>query len=133
GAAAAKKAAQQGEKAASFVARHWKGALLIGGVGLMLLLIMGGLQSCTAMFGSAGTGLAATSYLSEDDDMLGAEAAYADVEADLQHDLDNYETLHRGSDEYRYELDDISHDHCVLTSIRSARHGGAYARGEVQG
>ena len=68
-AAAAKKAAQKSEKAASFVARHWKGALLIGGVALMLLLIMGGLQSCTAMFGSAGTGLAATSYLSEDDDM----------------------------------------------------------------
>ena len=43
----------------------------------MLMLIMGGLQSCTAMFGSAGTGLAATSYLSEDSDMLGAEAAYA--------------------------------------------------------
>ena len=46
------------------MARHWKGALLIGGVGLLLMLIMGGLQSCTAMFGSAGTGVAATSYLS---------------------------------------------------------------------
>ena len=62
-AAAAKKAAKESKKGASFLVRHWKGALLIGGVGLMLLLIMGGLQSCTAMFGSAGTGLAATSYL----------------------------------------------------------------------
>ena len=132
-AAAAKKAAQKSEKAASFVARHWKGALLIGGVGLMLLLIMGGLQSCTAMFGSAGTGLAATSYLSEDDDMLGAEAAYADLEADLQHELDNYESLHPGYDEYRYDLDDIGHDPYVLTSILSALHGGAYTLDEVQG
>ena len=132
-AAAAKKAAQKSEKAASFVARHWKGALLIGGVGLMLLLIMGGLQSCTAMFGSAGTGLAATSYLSEDDDMLGAEAVYADLEADLQHELDNYETLHPGYDEYRFDLDDIGHDPYVLTSILSALHGGAYTLGEVQG
>ena len=113
--------------------RHWKGALLIGGVGLMLMLIMGGLQSCTAMFGSAGTGLAATSYLSEDDDMLGAEAAYADLEADLQHELDNYESLHPGYDEYRYDLDDISHDPYVLTSILSALHGGAYTLDEVQG
>ena len=86
-AAAAKKAAKESKKGASFLVRHWKGALLIGGVGLMLLLIMGGLQSCTAMFGSAGTGLAATSYLSEDDDMLGAEDAYADLEADLQHEI----------------------------------------------
>ena len=99
----------------------------------MLMLIMGGLQSCTAMFGSAGTGLAATSYLSEDDDMLGAEAAYADLEADLQHELDNYESLHPGYDEYRYDLDDISHDPYVLTSILSALHGGAYTLDEVQG
>ena len=132
-AAAAKKAAKESKKGASFLVRHWKGALLIGGVGLMLMLIMGGLQSCTAMFGSAGTGLAATSYLSEDDDMLGAEAAYADLEADLQHELDNYESLHPGYDEYRYDLDDISHDPYVLTSILSALHGGAYTLDEVQG
>ena len=132
-AAAAKKAAKESKKGASFLVRHWKGALLIGGVGLMLMLIMGGLQSCTAMFGSAGTGLAATSYLSEDGDMLGAEAAYADLEADLQHELDNYETLHPGYDEYRYDLDDISHDPYVLTSILSALHGGAYTLDEVQG
>ena len=132
-AAAAKKAAKESKKGASFLVRHWKGALLIGGVGLMLLLIMGGLQSCTAMFGSAGTGLAATSYLSEDDDMLGAETAYAELEADLQHELDNYESLHPGYDEYRYDLDDIGHDPYVLTSILSALHGGAYTLGEVQG
>ena len=132
-AAAAKKAAKESKKGASFLVRHWKGALLIGGAGLMLLLIMGGLQSCTAMFGSAGTGLAATSYLSEDDDMLGAEAAYADLEADLQHELDNYESLHPGYDEYRYDLDDIGHDPYVLTSILSALHGGAYTLDEVQG
>ena len=101
-ATAAKKAAKESKKAASFVARHWKGALLIGGVGLLLLLVMGGLQSCTAMFGSAGTGLAATSYLSEDSDMLGAEDAYAGMEADLQHELDNYESLHPGYDAVSY-------------------------------
>ena len=132
-AAAAKKAAKESKKGASFLVRHWKGALVIGGVGLMLLLIMGGLQSCTAMFGSTGTGLAATSYLSEDADMLGAEAAYAELEADLQHELDNYESLHPGYDEYRYDLDDIGHDPYVLTSILSALHGGAYTLDEVQG
>ena len=132
-AAAAKKAAQKSEKAASFVARHWKGALLIGGVGLMLLLIMGGLQSCTAMFGSAGTGLAATSYLSEDEDMLGAEAAYSDLEADLQHELDNYKSLHPGYDEYRFDLDEIGHDPYVLTSILAALHEGVFTLDGVQG
>ncbi|WP_458255977.1 CD1108 family mobile element protein [Dysosmobacter welbionis] len=132
-ASAARKAAEKGKQAASLVACHWKGALLIGGVGLLLMLIMGGLQSCTAMFGSAGTGLAATSYLSEDSDMLGAEAAYAGMEADLQYELDHYETLHPGYDEYRFELDEIGHDPYVLTSILSALHNGVFTLEEVQG
>ena len=132
-AAAAKRAAKESKKTASFVARHWKGVLLVGGVGLMLLLIMGGLQSCTAMFGSAGTGLAATSYLSEDEDMLGAEAAYSDLEADLQHDLDNYKSLHPGYDEYRFDLDEIGHDPYVLTSILAALHEGVFTLDGVQG
>ena len=132
-ASAARKAAEKGKQAASLVARHWKGALLIGGVGLLLMLIMGGLQSCTAMFGSAGTGLAATSYLSEDSDMLGAEAGYAGMEADLQYELDHYETLHPGHDEYRFELDEIGHDPYVLTSILSALHNGVFTLEEVQG
>ena len=132
-ASAARKAAEKGKQAASLEARHWKGALLIGGVGLLLMLIMGGLQSCTAMFGSAGTGLAATSYLSEDSDMLGAEAAYAGMEADLQYELDHYETLHPGHDEYRFELDEIGHDPYVLTSILSALHNGVFTLEEVQG
>ena len=99
----------------------------------MLMLIMGGLQSCTAMFGSAGTGVAAMSYLSEDSDMLGAEAAYADMEANLQYELDNYESLHPGYDEYRFDLDEIGHDPYVLTSILSALHEGVYTLGDVQG
>ena len=41
-ASAARKAAEKGKQAASLVARHWKGALLIGGVGLLLMLILGG-------------------------------------------------------------------------------------------
>ena len=132
-ASAARKAAEKGKQAASLVARHWKGALLIGGVGLMLLFLMGGLQSCTAMFGSAGTGLAATSYLSEDSDMLGAEAAYAGMEADLQYELDHYESLHPGYDEYRFDLDEIKHDPYVLTSILSALHNGVFTLEQVQG
>ena len=51
----------------------------------------------------------------------------------MQHELDNYESLHPGYDEYRYDLDDIGHDPYVLTSILSALHGGAYTLDEVQG
>ena len=48
-------------------------------------------------------------------------------------ELDNYESLHPGYDEYRFDLDDIGHDPYVLTSILSALHGGNLYAGEVQG
>ena len=51
----------------------------------------------------------------------------------MQYELDNYESLHPGYDEYRFDLDEIGHDPYVLTSILSALHEGVYTLGDVQG
>ena len=56
-AAAAKKAAKESKKGASFLVRHWKGALLIGGVGLMLLLIMAACNPAPPCLAAPGRGL----------------------------------------------------------------------------
>ncbi len=128
---AAKAAAEESKRAASFIGRHWKGALAVLVLGLLMLFIITGLQSCTAMFGSAGTGITASSYFSEDSDMLAAEDAYAAMEAELQSYLDNYEATH-DYDEYHFDLDEISHDPYVLISILSALHDGIFTIGEVQ-
>ena len=128
---AAKAAAEESKRAASFIGRHWKGALAVLVLGLLMLFIITGLQSCTAMFGSAGTGITASSYFSEDSDMLAAEDAYAAMEAELQSYLDNYEATH-DYDEYHFDLDEISHDPYVLVSILSALHDGIFTIGEVQ-
>ena len=130
---AAAKAKAAAEKTVAFVRRHWKGLLVLLGIGLMLLIIMGGLQSCSSMFGGASSSVIASSYLSEDTDMLAAEAAYSAMEAALQNDLDNFESLHPGYDEYRYDLDEIGHDPYVLISILSALHEGVFTIDEVQG
>ena len=87
------KAAEKSRQAASFAARHWKGALIVGGVGLMLLLVMGGLQSCTAMFGSTGTALQPPPISPRTAICWGRKPPMA-LEADLQYELDNYESLH---------------------------------------
>ena len=42
------------------------------GSALLLMLIMGLMQSCTSMFGGGASGLVASSYLSEDADLTGA-------------------------------------------------------------
>ena len=128
---AAKAAAEESKRAASFVARHWKGSLAVLVLGLLLLMVLTGLQSCTAMFGSAGGGIAASSYFSEDSDMLAAEDAYAALEAELQAYLDNYEATH-DYDEYHFNLDSIEHDPYVLISILSALHDGQFTIGEVR-
>ena len=103
------------------------------GAGLMLLILLSaGISSCTAMFTSTTSSVIATSYLSEDDAMLGAEAQYCQMEAELQEYLDTYESTH-DYDEYHFDLDTIEHDPYVLISILSAFNEGEFTLDEVQG
>ena len=64
--------------------------------------------------------------------MLGAEAAYCALEAELQHYLDTYTSTH-SYDEYHFDLDEIEHDPYVLTSILSALHEGEWTLAQVEG
>ena len=57
--------------------------------------------------------------------MLAAERAYANMERELQREIDRYETRHPEYDEYRYDVDDIWHDPHALIAIISARLNGA--------
>ena len=90
-----------------------------------------GISSCS-MLTSTGSSVIASSYLSEDDAMLGAEAQYCQMEQELQSYLDNYESTH-DYDEYHFDLDDIEHDPYVLISILTALHEGEFTLDEVQG
>lgn len=129
---AAKKTAEATKKTAAFVGRHWKAFLIAGCALLLFIMISAGISSCSSLFSGGITSVISTSYVSEDADMLGAEADYAALEAELQSRIDNIERDHPGYDEYRYDLDDIEHDPYVLTSILTALHL-EYTRAEVQG
>ena len=101
------------------------------GVGIALLVLLGaGISSCS-MLTSTGSSVIASSYLSEDDAMLGAESQYCQMEQDLQRYLDTYESTH-SYDEYHFDLDDIEHDPYVLISILSALHEGTFTADQVQ-
>lgn len=99
---------------------HKKIVLIIGVLVLVVVVLMNCLSSCAVMLNGGTSSVAATTYLSEDEDMLAAEKTYAKKETDLQDELNQYEELHSGYDEYRYELDTISHNPYVLISILSA-------------
>ena len=129
---AAKKTAQESKRTVLFVKRHWKGALIVGGIGLLLVMLLGSLQSCSSMFGGGVSNIMASSYLSEDADMLAAEEAYCAKEDELREYLDTYEATH-DYDEYHFDLDEIEHDPYVLISILSALHEGVFTIDQVQG
>lgn len=129
---AAKRAKEAVRETAAFVKSNWKVILIVIGIAAIILLLIGGISSCSMMVGSGVGGVFTSSYLSEDADMLATEAAYCDMEAELQYTLDNYETLNPGYDEYRFDLDDIEHDPYVLISILSAFHEGVFTTSEVQ-
>ncbi len=127
-----KKAAEAAKKTGAFIAKHKKVFLILGGVGLVLAMLLGLLQSCSSMLGGGVSNIVASSYLSDDSDLLAAEAAYRAKEDELREYLDTYEQTH-DYDEYHYALDDIGHDPYVLLSILSALHEGTFAIDEVQG
>ena len=136
GVKAAKKTAVTTEKLAArtvgFVKRHPAGVLLV----LSCLLVVVLFQSCTSALaplgGGTGGGIGATTYPATDEAILGAESAYAGMEAELQDYLDNYTTTH-GYDEYHFDLDEIEHDPYVLISILSALHEGEWTLADVEG
>ena len=119
------------ERAVAFVKRHPVGAL----IALACVVLVLSLQSCASSLitlGNAAAGaVGATTYPAEDGDMLGAEAAYCSLEAELQHYLDTYESTH-DYDEYHFDLDAIEHDPYVLISLLSAWHEGEWTLADVQ-
>lgn len=128
----AKKAAENTKKTGTFLARHWKGALIVLALLLMIAFLSSVISSCSVLVQSGVTSFAASSYAADDADMLAAEEQYCALEAELQEYLDTYEDAH-DYDEYHYDLDDIEHDPYVLISAISALHGGEWTIGEVGG
>ena len=127
----AAKAADRTKKTGEFISRHKKGFLIVGAIALVIVLLMNIISSCSVMFQGGMGALQATTYPSSDEEIQAAEAAYTAKEAALQGEIDNYEAIHSGCDEYRYSLDAIGHDPHILTAILSAIHG-EYTLADVQ-
>ena len=129
---AAKKAAEKAEKAGKYVWEHRRGFAIAAAILLMLAFLLNGLSSCSVIMDGVGSGIAASTYPSQDADMLGAEAQYCEMEAELQRYLNTYESTH-DYDEYHFDLDTIEHDPYVLISMITALHQGEWTLDEVQG
>lgn len=129
---AAKRAAEDTKKTGSFIVRHKKGFLIVGGIAAVILLIVTCVSSCSTIFQGLSSSVAASTYPVEDADMLAAEAAYCAMEQELQDKLDHYEAEH-DYDEYHFDLDETEHDPYVLISAITALKGGEWKIDEVGG
>ena len=143
----AKEAAKQGTRAAEktavtteklaaravgFVKRHPVGCLLALAC-VLLVLVMQSCSSSLVTLGNSTIGaVGASTYPCEDGDLLGAEAAYCDLEAELSGYLDSYESTH-DYDEYHFDLDEIEHDPYVLLSLLCSLHEGQWTLDQVEG
>ena len=127
---AVKKTGEETSKAVQFVARHKKGFVILGVIGMMFLFVSAVMSSCSVMMSSLTSSGVLTTYPSADADMLAAEAQYLALEAELQEYLDNYESTH-DYDEYHFDLDEIEHDPYVLISMLTALREGEWTIDEV--
>lgn len=120
------------KQAAAFVKSNWKVILVVVGIAMIVFLLVGGISSCTMMFGSGTGSIMGSSYLSEDEDIFGAENAYLSMEAGKRQVLDNIRSYYPGYDEYNISADQIEHDPYILISILSALHEGEFTLADVQ-
>ena len=117
---AAKTVKEKAQQAGAYVMRHKKGFGIALGLFLIVCLLLNTMSSCSMMAQSIGSVLSATTYPSDDPEMLAVEADYAAREVQLQEEIDNIESSHPGYDEYRYDLGMIGHDPHELAAFLSA-------------
>lgn len=129
---AAVRAKETAKQAAAAIKGNWKVILIVAAIAAVVMLLIGGISSCSMMFGSGSGTMIGSSYLSEDADMYAAENAYLSKEANMKDILDNISFYYSGYDEYNVTADGLGHDPYILISILSALHEGAFTINDVQ-
>lgn len=114
-------------KAASVVKevfRRNKHLLFVFGIfGLLFLLIAASMASCSAFIQGGASSIISTTYAATDEAIYQTEDAYAALEEDLNEQINSVESRHPGYDEYRYQIDEISHNPYHLISYFTVKYG----------
>lgn len=119
------------QKITDFCVSHKTALLWVLAIGLLFMVISGMFSSCSTMFQGGTQVVLGTSFTAEDEDILGTDEDYTDLENDLRSQVDNIESTHPGYDEYRYALDEIGHNPYELASYLTVVFED-YTREEVQ-
>jgi len=103
---------------------------IVVAAGIALVSMFSGMSQVGAIVAQSGRAFVESTYLSSDDDIKNADADYEAKEEQLQDQIDHIESDYPGYDEYRYQVDEISHDPYALASYLTAKFGN-YKLGDV--
>ncbi len=90
---------------------------------LFFMILAGSITSMGSVFAGMSTTVFQSTYLASDDELKAAEEAYCEMEEVLQRQIDNIESRYPGYDEYRYQVDEISHNPYQLASYLTVKFG----------
>src|SRR5574344_1424522 len=114
-----------------FIAEHPMEIAIAVAIGLLLLVLISSLSSCSMISGGVQNVTVATTFTADDADIIAVEADYKDKEAALQNTIDHIESDHPGYDEYRYTLAEIGHNPFQLAALLTVFYED-YSESEVQ-
>ena len=119
----------------TFAKKH--GAVIATGGFILVIFVMflAGLGTMGTMISQTGGAVVESTYLSSDEDIYAVDEAYSAKEAVLQSQVNRIETTYPGYDEYRYQVDEITHDSYALISYFTAKYGdftAADVQSEIQ-
>ena len=115
------------ERAATIVrdaiVRSRSALIVIGAVIGVFLLISASLGSCGALVQGIGNSVISTTYPSTDEEIYAVENRYRELEAGLDSQIRRMQETHPTYDEFRFQIDEISHNPYHLISYFTAKYG----------
>ena len=100
---------------------------IVAAAGVLVILFAGIFSAFSGMVAETEGALMETTYLAEDQAIWDAEALYAGWEAELQHQIEQIRAEHPGYDEYRFQIDEISHNPYQLISYLTLKCGAFHS------
>lgn len=87
----AKKSGNIVEKTMDFVKSHPKGIIFLLIFAVLIMIVAGGLSSCSALFQGGGGAVIGSSFTAEDEDIIGANDDYKALETALRNRINGIE------------------------------------------
>ena len=107
----------------NFVRKNKATLAVLGVIGVICIAFVGAFGAMGTMLSQTGGAVVESTFLSSDDDIYAVDDAYTEMEIALQTQVDQIESTYPGYDEYRYQVDEISHESYALISYLTAKYG----------